>query len=80
MYKLNNVSLNKMPISIKAILIFMLGLASGLTFPPVACSWLIFIILTIFIMGMEIRFLKRSFAYGYLILSWRRNFIYRFMV
>lgn len=66
MYKLNNVSLNKIPISIKGILIFALGLTSGLTFPPVACSWLIFIILTIFIMGMEIRFLKRSFAYGYL--------------
>lgn len=65
MYKLNNLSLNKMPISIKATLIFILGLGSGLTFPPMAFSWLIFIILAIFLSGLENKLFKYSFAYGY---------------
>lgn len=58
--------LNKIPSKVKAILIFVLGLSCGLTFPPMALSWLIFIILAMFIAGMENRFLKYSFAYGYI--------------
>ncbi len=59
-------SLNKTPAKVKPILIFVLGLSCGLAFPPMALSWLIFIILVIFLKGLENKFIKHSFVYGYI--------------
>jgi apolipoprotein N-acyltransferase len=61
-----SLSLNETPAKVKAILIFILGLSCGLTFPPMALSWLIFITLALFLKGLENKFIKRSFVYGYI--------------
>ena len=61
-----SLSLNEIPAKVKPILIFILGLSCGLTFPPMALSWLIFIILAFFLKGLENKFIKHSFGYGYI--------------
>jgi apolipoprotein N-acyltransferase len=50
---------------IRYILVILLGSCMAFAFPPHAVSYIVFVILTLFIFGLQKRFTKSSFWYGY---------------